>query len=193
MDYEPILEILGKYRFKFLDVKTFLPTTISRAYFLGLHQFRKLSILDIGTGVGYFPVVCKYYGHSAIAIDQDSNQVFEDVTKWLNVDRRTWEIRAFEPVPSMGQRFDLITAFMVNFDRVKESNYEPWGPEEWEFFLSDMAQNHLEDGGRLVLLLNPHTRKNSAVLEYFATRGAKFKENWVEFNKLAAGEHAPVQ
>jgi hypothetical protein len=191
-DYDPILDILGKYRFKFLDVKTFLPTTIKRAYQLGLHQSKPQHILDIGTGVGYFPVVCKYYGHTAIAIDQDGNEVFEDATKWLKVDRRHWEIKPFEPIAFLGQRFDLITAFMVNFDRVKESDYETWGIKEWEFFLSDLAENHLNDGGRLVLLLNPQGRENAGVLKYFAEKGATIKEGWVEFKTLSAFKQVPV-
>ena len=183
-DYEPLLEIIGSYRFKFLDVKTFLPTTINRAHFIGLHQSKGLQILDIGTGVGYFPVVCKYYGHSALAVDRDGNQVFEDVTKWLGVDRRSWEIKAFHPMPNFGQRFDLITAFMVNFDRWEPPDYKPWGTEEWTFFLSDLAHNHLKECGRLVLLLNGHTLKVSSVMRFFSQKGARISGCWVDFKNL---------
>lgn len=183
-DYEPLLEIIGSYRFKFLDVKTFLPLTMSRAHFIGLHQSQGLQILDIGTGVGYFPVVCKYYGHSAMAIDQNGNQVFEDVTKWLNVDRRIWKVQAFQPIPDLGQRFDLVTAFMVNFDRSEAPEYKPWTTREWDFFLADLVHNHLKPGGRLVMLLNDHTLAMPSVLENFSKRGARVDGPWVDFKTL---------
>lgn len=185
-DYEPLLEIIGSYRFKFLDLKTFLPTTIIRAHRIGLHQCKGLKILDIGTGAGYFPVVCKYYGHDAVAIDRDGNQVFEDVTKWLNVDRRSCEITAFMPVPDLGQRFDLITAFMVNFDRYEPPEYKPWEIKEWDFFLSDLARNHLTKQGRFVMLLNGHTREVPSVMEFFLNKGAQVDGGWVDFKTLSS-------
>jgi SAM-dependent methyltransferase len=185
-DYEPLLEIMGSYRFKFLDLKTFLPMTITRAHFIGLHESKGLDILDIGTGTGYFPVVCKYYGHNAMAIDQNGNQVFEDVTKWLNVDRRTWKIRAFQPIPYLGQRFDLVTAFMVNFDRFEGPEYKPWTTKEWDFFLFDLACNHLKDGGRVVLLLNGRTLKVKSIMEHFSKKGAHVDGAWVDFKTLSA-------
>jgi SAM-dependent methyltransferase len=178
-DYDPILEIMGSYRFKFLDVKTFLPTTLNRAYYLGLHKSKPLDILDIGTGVGYFPVVCKYYGHQVVAIDRDGNPVFEDVTRWLEVDRRSSEIKAFSPVPYQGRKFDLITAFMVNFDRYDPPEYKPWGTKEWDYFLEDMGCNHLKEGGRLALLLNDHTLQLPAVMKKFAERRAHVDGAWV--------------
>lgn len=185
-DYEPILEIIGSYRFKFLDVKTFLPITIKRAYLLGLSQSKPLRILDIGTGVGYFPVVCKYYGHTVVAIDRDGNQAFEDVTKWLNVERRSWEIKPFSPIPYLDEKFDLVTAFMVNFDRYEPPDYAPWDIKEWDFFLADMARNHLKEGGRLVLLLNSHTLEVPSVMKCFAEKGAHIDGAWVDFKSLSA-------
>lgn len=185
-DYEPILEILGPYRFKFLDVKTFLPMNISRAHSIGLHESKGLDILDLGTGTGFFPVVCKYYGHNAIALDRNGNQVFEDVTKWLDVDRRTWYIMPFHAIPYQGQRFDLVTAFMVNFDRLGTPDRRPWTTKEWDFFLFDLACNHLKDGGRVVLLLNERTLKVPSVMEHFAKKGAHVDGAWVDFKTLAA-------
>jgi hypothetical protein len=185
-DYEPLLEIIGSYRFKFLDVRTFLPTTISRAYAIGLHRSKALHILDIGTGVGYFPVVCKYYGHTAVAMDRDGNRVFEDVTRWLDVDRRSHEITAFQPLPDLGRKFDLVTAFMVNFDRYEPPAYKPWGFREWEYFLSDLARNHLTENGRLVLLLNDHTLTVPGIAQFFAAHGARVDGAWIDFKTCSA-------
>jgi SAM-dependent methyltransferase len=184
-DYDRVLATIGAYTFKFLDVRTFLTATIQNAHRLGLHTSTPLSILDLGTGVGYFPVVCAHYGHSVIAIDRDGNRVFEDVTRWLGVDRRSHEIRAREPLPQMERRFDLITAFMVNFDQFIETDLSPWGVEEWGYFLRDVAANQLLPNGRLVLRLNPHTASKSDILSYFRAEGAEITKDWVEFNALA--------
>jgi SAM-dependent methyltransferase len=193
-DYEAVLAEIGEYSFKFLDVKTFLPMTIRRAWRLGLHKPPPLDVLDLGTGVGYFPVVCRHYGHRAVAIDLDINPVFRDATKWLGVDRRVWEIRRFEPLPSLGKRFDLVTAFMVNFDRVREQGNEPWGPDEWGFFLSDVARNQLKQSGRLALLLNSHTERLPGVIEYFKGKAASIDLPWVVFTSMElAGEPPSLQ
>jgi hypothetical protein len=184
-DYDRILETIGSYSFKFLDVRLFLTGALQHAHRLNLHSSPPLSILDVGTGVGYFPVVCSHYGHSAIAIDRDGNRVFEDVTKWLGVDRRSHEIRAGQRLPDLGKRFDLITAFMVNFDRFSEREYAPWGIGEWEFFLHDLAENQLAAPGRLVLRLNPHTMSQKVVLAYFRAKRAAVTGNWVDFPDLA--------
>jgi hypothetical protein len=185
-DYEAILDSMDRYSFKFLDVKTCLPVVIKRAHGLGLHRSPPLDILDIGTGVGFFPVVCKHYGHRVVAIDRDGNQVFEDVTKWLAVDRRSWEITPFQPLPGLGLKFDLVTAFMVNFDRVDGADDAPWGVPEWTFFLRDLGANHLVEGGRVALLLNAHTMQVGEVMAYFASVGADIRGGWVVFRSLAA-------
>ena len=184
-DYDRVLNAIGPYTFKFLDVRTFLTATLGYAYRLGLHESPPLAILDLGTGAGYFPVVCEFYGHIAIAIDRPGNPVFEDVTRWLNVDRRVHEIRAYQPLPFLERRFDLVTAFMLNFDQYFDRDYAPWGIEEWDFFLSDVAENQLLPNGRLVLRLNPHTTKHSNILKYFQTKGAEITNDWVEFRSLA--------
>lgn len=181
-DYEPVVHRLGEYSFKFLDLKTFVPITLKRAHHLGLHESPPLDILDIGTGVGFFPVICDYYGHRCVAIDRDGNQVFEDATKWLQVDRRSWEITRRVPIAPLGKRFDLITAFMVNFDRDKDADYKTWPPEDWEFFLRDLVDNHLKPGGRIALLLNPHTRATKEVVDYLRTQGDVDRDAfWVIF------------
>jgi SAM-dependent methyltransferase len=184
-DYDRVLESIGAYTFKFLDVRTFLTITLLRAHRLGLHKSPPLSVLDLGTGVGYFPFICAHYGHMAIALDRDGNRVFEDVTKWLKVDRRCWEIKAEKPLPVLGRRFDLVTGFMVNFDRFSEQQYKPWGVNEWDYFLRDVAEKQLRPGGRLVLLLNPHTTRQEHVLRYFRAKGALVANDWVEFRDLA--------
>ena len=63
----------------------------------------------------------------------------------------------------------LVTAFMVNFDRHQPPEHTPWGTEEWEFFLAHLARNHMKDDGRLVMLLNDHTRSVDTVTTFLQT------------------------
>lgn len=183
-DYATILEEIDAYSFKFLDVKTFLPRTLARAHRLGLHECQPLTILDIGTGVGWFPVVCNHYGHTVIAIDRAGNEVFADATKWLQVDRRTWEVKAREPLPDLGSRFDLITAFMVNFDREARNGYEQWTVTDWRFLLTDLRENQLKASGRFAMLLNQRTLAEVDVLAYLVACGARLDGSWVIFESL---------
>ena len=184
-DYDCVMTIIDPYTFKFLDVRTCLTATLLNAYRLGLHNSAPLSILDLGTGVGYFPVVCAHYGHRVIAIDRDGNRIFEEFPKWLGVDRRSHEIRAGEPLPVMETRFDLVTAFMVNFDQYIDRDLSQWGVDEWRYFLRDVAQNQLLPNGRLVLHLNPRTTQRADILSYFRAEGAEITKGWVEFNRFA--------
>ncbi len=180
-DFDAVFEKMGRYRFKFLDVNTFLVGTLSRAHRLGLHKAKPLSVLDIGTGAGYFPFVCQHYGHQAVAIDRRGNDVFEAVPEWLGVDRRYWEINAYQPIPSLGRKFDLITGFMVNFDRFPDKGYAAWDPSEWEFFLRDLTQNHLQPQGRIAFLFNEHTQAKANTMDYLRSVGAKTANGWAMF------------
>jgi hypothetical protein len=80
---------------------------------------------------------------------------------------------------------DLVTAFMVNFDQFIERDLSPWGVDEWNYFLRDVAQHQLLPNGRLVLRLNPHTTERRVILSYFRSEGAEITRDWVEFNGLA--------
>ena len=65
-------QFLAKYRdaspdpgySKYLDIKTWMKRALYNVYELGLHRARQKSILDLGTGCGYFPYVCNYFGHA---------------------------------------------------------------------------------------------------------------------------------
>ena len=180
-DYQNLADAADSYSFKFLDMKTFLPITMNRAYRLGLTNSSKgLRILDIGTGVGWFPFVCGHYGHEALAVDRAGNQVFKDACSWLGVNRIEHEITPMTPLPSLGASFDVVTAFMVNFDRLADDDYAPWGVPEWEFFINDIVRHQLARGGLLTLLLNPHTMRNDAVMDLFGRIGQVDRGGWIE-------------
>jgi len=59
---------------KYLNVQKWLGSNLNLIFDMELHHGNSLQILDLGAGCGYFPYLCKYYGHSVITIDIDENR-----------------------------------------------------------------------------------------------------------------------
>jgi SAM-dependent methyltransferase len=143
---------------KYLDIRAWMIQKLSYFYLLGLHRSRSLRILDLGTGAGFFPYLCSLYGHKVIALDLDTVPMYNELCKFLRVDRRAWRIVKFEKLPDLGVRFDLVTAFMITFNQHEQP--DEWGVDEWRFMLDDLKRNQIVDGGRIFLNLN--LRRNGA-------------------------------
>lgn len=141
---------------KYFNASYWLRQNVNRALRLGLNRIKPLDILDIGSGFGYFPYVAKFYGHRVIGIDLPGDVLFDKASKFLNVDRRDYQIDPLTPMPSFGTKFDLITSFQVCFNGHIEG--EIWQAKQWDFFLKDLFTHHMKDGGKLYLELNwsPH-------------------------------------
>lgn len=168
---------------KYLDAERWIRVCARRAVALDLdycgpHADPPLSVLDIGTGAGYFPFICRELGHDATATDHPQRDpIYRALTSMLGLEVHGEVIEhgaPFAVVPT----YDLITAFMVTFNRHREP--EPWGVDEWSWFL-EVAIGTLLPGGRLVLELNrePDGRCYTPELEaLFRERGATFTARW---------------
>ena len=112
----------------------------------------------------------------------DRLTMFREVTRLLGVRRIVQRIDAFQPLPDLEGKFDLITAFMICFNNHKMPDL--WKIPEWEFFLDDLAK-HLTPRGRVWLELNQEydgTFYTPELKEFFQKRGARIKEQKVIFN-----------
>jgi SAM-dependent methyltransferase len=138
---------------KYADVERWLRLNIVRAQDLKLHRRLPQSVLDLGCGGGFFLFVLQQLGHTCLGLDIDEYPLFTELLDLLRAERRIWTIRPHEPLPDLGRKFDLITAFSVDFNRESKRNWW-WGPSEWDFFLDDL-ERHLNPGGRIFLGLNP--------------------------------------
>ena len=49
--------------------------------------------------------------------------MFREITRLLGVRRVVQQIEAFRPLPSFGQKFDVITAFMICFNNHKMPDF----------------------------------------------------------------------
>lgn len=188
-------EIVNKYKdydpypgySKYLNVKPWLLDNIWRAYMLGLNKKGPAkTILDIGTGNGYFPYVCMFYGHKVRTIDVGFNPIFNELIAYLNIPRREYAVKAFEEIPEFDVKFDVVTGFHTYFNghRTKEL----WGIKEWDFFLRNLKQNLCNEGAEAFFIINKEHDTNSCytseLLEYFLQKGAEIDDNRVYFKNF---------
>jgi len=167
---------------KYLDLDRWIGVNIRRIRQLELDVARSKRILDLGCGAGYFLYIAQLLGHSGVGLDIDRLPMFREITRLLGVRRVVQRIQAFRPLPSCGQKFDVITAFMICFNNHKMPGL--WGVPEWEFFLDDLAK-HLKPRGRIWLELNQEydgTFYTRQLKEFFQKRGAKIDEQKVILN-----------
>lgn len=158
---------------KYLELERNLKSNIRRVQDLGLHRAPAQDVLDIGCGGGFFLFVLKQLGHSGLGLDTDEIPMFADLVKLLEVERKIVTIRAFEPLPVLGRRFDWITAFSTAFHGSPGEDWR-WGVAEWQFFIDDLSR-HLKPGGRIFFGLNPAYDGNyytPEILHLFLQRGA---------------------
>lgn len=138
---------------KYLIVNRWLRVCAERAVSLDLDTCPPLRVLDIGTGAGYFPLVCRALGHEVIATDWSGRDaLYRDVAAATGLDVVDLDVSPCTPlgiVEAVG-RVDLISAYMITFNGHRVA---PWGVEEWSYFVDD-CRAALRPGGRLVLELN---------------------------------------
>lgn len=174
---------------KYLDLQRWIGINIRRIQEVELDLSRPKCILDLGCGAGYFLYIAQLLGHGGLGLDMDRVSMFRDLTRLLGVRRVVQRIQPFHPLPDFGQKFDLITAFMICFNNHKMPDL--WKVPEWEFFLDDLAR-HLTPRGSVWLELNQEydgTFYTPELKEFFEKRGAKIDEHKIIFN---SGLRAPV-
>lgn len=168
---------------KYADVRRWLRLNIRRAQDLKLHRCAPKSVLDLGCGGGFFLFVLQHLGHSCLGLDIDEFPLFTQLLDLFGVERRVWTIRPFEALPDLGRKFDLVTAFSIDFNRISKQDWW-WGPKEWEFFLDDL-KHHLNPGGQIFFGLNPGGPNKEfytpELRDFFLRRGASVERENVFF------------
>lgn len=158
---------------KYLDVNHWVCECLWRAYNLDIHNStRKMRVLDIGTGAGYFPYVCRYYGHEVEAIDVPDNEMYNDIVRALGIRRHHQKLEALHDL-CVSARYDLITGFMICFNNHNRSNV--WHVEQWDYFLKSIISNNLLPKGRIFLSMNPEKGPvpvHRDLIEFFRRSGA---------------------
>jgi SAM-dependent methyltransferase len=145
----------GEAPAKYLRIEEYMRVAASRAVTLRLDRSEPLRILDLGCGNGYFLALSRVLGHSVLGIDVPDEPMYNELIRLLDIPRIEHRIMAGQPLPVSGKTFDLITAYMICFNRLGQP--DPWSAEEWEGFL-DECRSHLAPGGRIRLEMNPDKR-----------------------------------
>src|SRR6266516_4342374 len=167
---------------KYLDLDRWIEINIRRIREIELDLTRPKRILDLGCGAGYFLHIAQLLGHKGLGLDVDYLPMFAEITRLLGVRRVISRIEPFTPLPDLGGKFDLITAFMICFNNHKQANL--WGVLEWKFFLDDLSK-YLTPRGRVWLELNREydgTFYTPELKEFLQNRGAKVDEHKIIFN-----------
>ncbi len=112
--------------------------------------------------------------------------MYGELFEVLGLKRVVWEVKAYEPLPDLGERFDLVTAFSICFNGHKRTDL--WTSKEWAFFLNDLEKRFLQTGGEIFLGMNPEEDGSfytPALKQFFIERGAQIDRSKVWFTKLA--------
>jgi SAM-dependent methyltransferase len=170
---------------KYLEIERWMEINLKRVRDLGLDLGGRKRVLDIGSGTGYFLYICQYLGHDVLGIDVGDERGFTEMVELLGIKRVIYRVEAFQPLPDLGPRFDVIAAHMICFNGHKSDKL--WKISEWEFFLDDLAERHLAPGGQVCLELNREfddSLYTPELKEYFEARGAEIHTQRVLFNPL---------
>jgi hypothetical protein len=144
---------------KYLDPINWFESKLSIARWLKLDEQTPKRILDLGTGPGHFPVVARFFGHSAVGTDlpnrsrglAKSGHLYDALCELYRVERISHRIGPFAAFGDMRGRYDLVTAFLAAFNIDEQKR--PWTVRHWQFFLADLSQNVLSERGTLFMRL----------------------------------------
>jgi SAM-dependent methyltransferase len=171
---------------KYLDAERWLELNIRRAQELRLTaRPRPLRILDLGSGAGWFLLVARHLGHSGAGLDIPDPPMYGELFELFGLKRTVWEIKAYEPLPDLRDRFDMVTAFSICFNGHKRSDL--WTSKEWSFFLDDLEKRFLRPGGEIFLGLNPEEDGSfytPVLKQFFIDRGAQVDRAKVWFKRV---------
>lgn len=167
-------------KLKYLDIDRWFRKMWLDAKSLGLLQCRPLSILDLGTGPGYFPYICRSLGHDCIGLDRPDSRFYDELRAWVGTSVIKHVIAPRVPLPRFDRQFDLVTAFRAPFDIVRDEK-RLFTSEEWSWFLDDVRDHVLVPGGAVYMRMNKDYPYEGAVFgtpelaELFIRRGAQLE------------------
>jgi len=137
---------------KYLDFSAHIARAVYHIHQLNLNRSQPQKILDIGSGAGYFPLACKYYGHDAQGLDMDTIPMYNELKNLVGLSWTPYRIEAYKPFPVFSHKFDTITAFQIMFNRLPTGQL--WGIDEWKYFLEDLKANVFKEHGTLYIGFN---------------------------------------
>ena len=154
----------GKY---ILRLDEFLKEKVECFRAMGLETRDNKQILDIGAGVGYFPWLCKHFGHTCDFTDCMPPKFYKLVWTELGLNPEHIELCIAGGTNfSLPRSYDIITAHRTVFDMFAYH----WYVDEYKNFLRNCAE-YLHDDGFVFIKTNlgdHHLhRPHPAVAQFF--------------------------
>jgi hypothetical protein len=152
---------------KYLDVGLYLRRDVERAVQIQSIIGKSGSVLDLGSGMAFFPFACRMvglggYGVQPYRADWDYSDMFRESAGILEVPILDHMITPFVeiPVPKEWLPLRAVTANQIQFNRLGRGDrstevlpHERYGPAEWDFLLKSLAAKS-KDGLAVILYFN---------------------------------------
>jgi len=169
---------------KYFDLVSHLARAVVEADLLGvINSKSRLRVLDLGTGCGYFPYVCRYLGHEIETLDKQEGK-YGYARNQLGVPVCLWQMTPDNPLPEFDKQFDLITAFQPVFFMHQSAKFgRLWTPDLWKKFFSGIREA-LSHRGRFYLGANDLSRVDQyelrRMIAYFRENGGgRVSDGWI--------------
>jgi len=120
-------------------------------------RYKKLSILDIGTGAGQFLKLCSELGHNVhgTEVQKRLDDPVYKIHKHYNLNLSELKLMPQERV-ALPQKYDVITLLRTQFNDIRGREYTE---QDWHFWHHNMFE-HLNPGGVLFLKTNLKFQKS---------------------------------
>ena len=84
---------------KYLDADHYITTALHHYSVAELTHTDPESVLDIGTGAGYFPFVCQNLGHETMCLDVPAHPFYDEMAQLLELTRVERRVEPFQKLP----------------------------------------------------------------------------------------------
>jgi len=129
-------------------IEKYITEKLSVAHYLNLHNTKNKKLLDIGTGVGWFPFICKQYGHYCLGTDIEGREDYDPVYDLFGIKIKEVLVFANEKI-NINEKFD----YVVSLRSFIGSRPITFNLDNWKFFLKDI-DTKINDSGGLYLGCN---------------------------------------
>lgn len=106
----------GYDSYKYFDKRKWLRVKVMRALELDLDRRACLSILDLGSGAGYFLYACKWLGHDVHSLELGTYEFYNEMIDLFEIPRIAFRIEAYKRMPTFQTKFDVVTAHQICFN-----------------------------------------------------------------------------
>ena len=138
-------------------VEKYIQEKLSVANYLGLYDTTGKTLIDIGTGAGWFPYICKLYGHHCVGTETINTETFKEtyipIYEHLNLDICDALVHAKTPF-----KLDIQVDYIVTLRSFFPNRPRIWEVDDWKYFFKDIIKN-LNPNGGLYLGCNKGQRK----------------------------------